>query len=250
MIADKCKDVAKDKYPVSSVDGIDKSFDYIVSVGGDGTLMQIAHKAAELDIPLIGVNLGRVGYLADVDKNDIGVLKCIVTGDYTIETRMMLDCRVIRDGKIVSHTASVLNDAVLCRGATAKLSNIDVECDNNPIGTYYADGIIISTPTGSTAYSLAAGGPIIAPSVECICLCPICSHSLNSRPLIFSRDSVITLVNRSTRNDALYLSCDGSEAFTSSLGDRVEIRCANHRAKFIKINEKSFLETLRQKMQN
>lgn len=183
--------------------------DFIVTVGGDGTILGIAEEASEKGIPIIGVNLGRLGFMAELEPSEIGLLTDIFKGKYVIDKRMMLDVSVVREGSVIA-SYRALNDVVVGKGSVSKIAELELLCNGSHVSDFKSDGIIISTPTGSTAYSLSAGGAIIDTSIDCIQLTPVCPHSFtNSRVVIFSADSVLEIKNTQVRDNNTYLTVDG-----------------------------------------
>ncbi len=198
--------------------------DAAVVLGGDGSIIDAAHRFAECGIPLIGVNFGRIGFLAEIEISEIPLITDILRGQYTIEERMMLDVSVVDGDGRVRFSSRCLNDAVLSNGPVARILTFDIKANGIGIETCLADGIVVCTPTGSTAYSLAAGGPILEPTLNCICLTPICPHTMNNRPVILNGDSVITLDGITSKGTSVYLTTDGREVFELREGDCVVLR--------------------------
>ncbi len=198
--------------PIES-EALFKSCDAAIVFGGDGTVLSVAKRAAEADIPIIGVNFGHVGYITELEESEIDMLSRLATGDFRLEKRMMLDVSISKAGKqlFFSHA---FNEAAITRGIITRLADFSVSCDGNLVSNYRADGLIISTPTGSTAYSMAAGGPVIDPSVEVIATTPVCSHSLElARSLVFGPNSVIKVNIPSARRAEAVLTVDGRAYF-------------------------------------
>ena len=188
-----------------------KNADVVITVGGDGTILHTASVSAKAGVPLVGINLGKVGYMAEIEPDELALLDRLFDKNYTSEKRMLLDAKVIRDGKTV-FTAIALNDAVISRGGKLRMSNITLYESDKRICDYVTDGLIFATPTGSTAYNLSAGGPITDPALDCIISTPICAHSLsNSRPIVFNPKAKLRCVIN-TDNEA-YFSADGGEEF-------------------------------------
>ncbi len=229
-----------------------ESPDVCIVLGGDGSLMRAAKKAAPRGIPLLGINLGRIGYLAELEFDELGLLDGLFDGSYSIEPRFMLNVVLLRIGREPHTTAPALNDAVVTHGAVSRLVDIMLYCDGRPVTKYRADGLITATPTGSTAYSMSAGGPIIDPRLDCMCVTPICPHSLYAKPLIFSGDSELEIEDICSDNVTLYLTVDGSETYRLNRGDRVRITKSDLTAKLIRLNAKSgshgFYGVLQQKI--
>lgn len=218
--------------------------DLFVILGGDGSIMRAARRAAPARIPMLGINLGRVGYIAELEASEIEQIDAFFTGDYTIENRMMLDVRIKNDGRVMT----ALNDAVISNGSVSRMVELELSCDGNTVGKYHADGIIASTPTGSTAYSMSAGGPIIDPKLDCISITPVCPHSLKARPMIFSSDSVLEIKDICIKHDNIYLTVDGSENIRLRRGDVIRITKSNIKTKLLRMKKDGFYNVLNRKM--
>lgn len=219
-----------------------------VVLGGDGSIIDASNKLLDAEIPIIGINFGHVGYLAEIEINEINLLDALVEGGYSIDERMMLKAEVItRSGKVRA-SSTVLNDIVLSNGPVSRLLTFDLYCGNIKIQTCRADGIIASTPTGSTAYSLSAGGPVLEPSLDCLCLTPICPHTLNSRPVIFRGDSEIRLSGIRSNGSSVYVTADGRDVIALNEGDMVSIKRSEHTTKLIRIKDNGFLGILHSKL--
>ncbi|KJS17448.1 MAG: inorganic polyphosphate kinase [Peptococcaceae bacterium BRH_c4b] len=226
---------------------ITESCGCILVLGGDGTMLNTARVAAPSGIPLLGINLGRLGFLSELDIPDIiPGLEKLVSGNYRIEERMMLKSQVIRQGRVME-TAIALNDAVITKGAFARLIRLKTNIDGEHIGTYPADGIIVASPTGSTAYSLSAGGPVVTPEMELMLITPICPHSLWARPLVISSRSGVE-VELLSDNAEVMLTMDGQHAFRLEKNDAVLITRAPRTARFIRLNKRSFYSILHSKL--
>ncbi len=235
--------VSEDAPPSSDIDAV-------IVLGGDGSIIDAAHRFADYNIPLIGVNFGRIGYLAEIEINEFSLISDILNGKYTVEERMMLDVSVVdRDGN-VRFFSRCLNDAVLSNGPVARILTFDIEANGVKIETCLADGIVACTPTGSTAYSLSAGGPVLEPTLHCICLTPICPHTMNNRPVILNADSVIELDGIISKGTSVYLTADGREVFELCRGDRVVLRRSERKTKLLRIKEDGFMGVLRCKLSN
>lgn len=219
-----------------------------IVLGGDGSIIDASNKLLDVEIPIIGINFGHIGYLAEIEINEIELLDSLVKGNYTIDERMMLDAEVItRSGKVRA-SSTVLNDIVLSNGPVARLLTFDIYCGNIKIQTCRADGIIATTPTGSTAYSLSAGGPVLEPSLDCLCLTPICPHTLTSRPVIFRGDSVIRLSGICSKGSSVYVTADGRDVIALNEGDMVSIKRSVHTTRLIRIKDNGFLGILHSKL--
>ena len=227
--------------------GLHEMCDLLIVLGGDGTMLKAAAKAAKTGVPLIGVNLGRLGFMSEIEADELHLLDNLFSGGYEIKSRMMLDVGVIKGGtELETEAGSALNDAVVT-GGPARLIEIDLSRDGVNIARYMADGVIAATPTGSTAYSMSAGGPIIDPEIECICVTPICPHSLVNRSLIFSRDSVLEIAN-GNQNSEVYLTIDGHASVRLDENDIVRIKRSNHAARLVSIKKHGFIDVVRAKI--
>ncbi len=229
--------------------------DAVIAIGGDGTVIHTAKLAAEAGKPIIGINSGHLGFTAEIEPDEINLLTCLADGDYSTEQRMMLDVSILSaDGTKKLH-CNAINDAVITRGSLARIIALSVTVDNRPAISCRADGLIISTPTGSTAYALSAGGPVIAPQINCIPVTPICPHDLSSRTVIFSDSSELTVttepdrgsINSNANRGDIYLTVDGEMACPLSNDDRVIIKRSAISACFIKLKNIGFSEILRSK---
>lgn len=223
-----------------------KNADVVITVGGDGTILHTASVSAKAGVPLVGINLGKVGYMAEIEPDELALLDRLFDKNYTSEKRMLLDAKVIRDGKTV-FTAIALNDAVISRGGKLRMSNITLYESDKRICDYVTDGLIFATPTGSTAYNLSAGGPITDPALDCIISTPICAHSLsNSRPIVFNPKAKLRCVIN-TDNEA-YFSADGGEEFILKKNDEIEVGKSLLELDLIKLKEGSFYGKLAEKL--
>lgn len=219
--------------------------DAVVTIGGDGTIIHAAKHAANFEKPLLGINMGRLGFVAELEPNELPMLERLFSGDYNVEKRQML--KVTLKSKSGSKSFFALNDAVISRGSMTKIIDLDVWQKKSYICHYRADGLIVSTPTGSSAYALSAGGPVIEPSMSCILMTPICSHSLFSRPVLFNPSSEI-LVNAASREDTdLTLTIDGETTIPITADDTVVITTAEIYAELIVLKDKTFYRVLSDK---
>ena len=226
-----------------------RNADLMIAFGGDGSLLHLAKTAAIHHIPILGVNLGNLGYIAELDSAELPLLRKLKNSDIKRENRMMLDVRVYRDEKPVYATI-VLNDAVITKGAVARVVRLQLRLNQKEFIRLGGDGLIFATPTGSTAYSLSAGGPIVDPAAQNILITPICAHSLTSSSYVLGPDQTIEVSCNDNGNKTVYLSADGGKAFLLKAGDRVVIRRSKYVTELIKLKDRSFYETLREKMAN
>ena len=216
--------------------------DLIITIGGDGTIIRYAKRAAADNKPILGINAGRLGYLADIEQNEYKVLSKLKTKEYNIESRMMLNIKIVENNNTVGEYEA-LNDAVITSGYISRIIDISAFIGNDRIN-YLSDGLIISTPTGSTAYSLSAGGPIIDPLSECFCVTPICSHSLAAKPIILGSDRGIKLKAISKKRSDIYLTIDGRKAANVKPYTEIFITKSKKTVKLIRLNDRSFYKTL------
>lgn len=226
------------------------SCDALVILGGDGTILNAARVACDYDKPILGINLGTVGFLAEVELDKIeACLDRFLAGEYEIEQRFMIKAEIIRDGNVIS-TYKALNDVVVSAASFKKVVSTDIFVDDDYIASYDADGVVIATPTGSTAYSLSAGGPITDNTMKLILVTPICAHTLSSRPLILPPDKTITVELTRDREAASFLTIDGNDGEKLLKGDKVVISASEHTTKLIRVNGMNFYEILRKKIGN
>ncbi|MBE6547554.1 MAG: NAD(+)/NADH kinase [Ruminococcaceae bacterium] len=231
-----------------SNDKIYRECDAVVVLGGDGTILESARRSAPLRTPIIGINLGRIGYMAELETGEIDALERVVNGDYEIEERSMLSVEIIAVDGHVRSSNYALNDAVLSNGSISRIVDLELSEGGVLISSYRSDGIIIATPTGSTAYSMSAGGAVVDPRLSCICVTPICPHSLSARPLVFPDSATIAIKNVCQREKMLYLTVDGRANFELFKGESVQITRSPLTTRFIKLNQSGFYIKLRQKM--
>lgn len=219
----------------------------IVVLGGDGTLLSVARLIKGRDVPILGVNLGSMGFLSEVTIEEMfPVLEQILDGNCRIDRRMMLKAQILRQGTCIREQ-SLLNDVVINKSALARILTLEVRVDGNYLTTFQADGLILSTPTGSTAYSLAAGGPIIYPSLASILLTPICPHTLTNRPIILPVDSTVEVTLRSEERDA-YVTLDGQLGLPFLENDVANIQLSDYTVPLIKSPFRDYFEVLRTKL--
>ena len=236
------------KFNFLPMEEIYSTVDAVCVLGGDGTILESARRAAPYGTPIIGINLGRVGFMAEIEPTDLDQLEKVVSGDYKIEERSMLSVDIINTSGKVRASGVALNDAAITNGSIARIVDLELTEAGIPVATYRSDGIIVATPTGSTAYSMAAGGAIVDPRVACFCVTPICPHSLSSKPLVFPDSAVINIKNICQREKILYLTIDGRANFELYRGESVQITRSQISTRFITVNESKFYIKLRQKM--
>ncbi|MCP4270264.1 MAG: NAD(+)/NADH kinase [Candidatus Brocadiaceae bacterium] len=233
---------------ISDEDGIEQiSADLAFVFGGDGTILSASRKLNNKQIPLIGVHLGKFGFLADLTSHEVDKsLEIIFSGEYVISQRMLLTCKIIRDKQVINETLG-LNDAVVSRTSLSRLISIRLYVNKKIVTTYSCDGLIVSTPAGSTAHSLSAGGPIVTPDMEAFIITPICPHTLSNRPLVVSGDSTIEL-EQISESKGVGLTVDGQVYFDVMTGDKVVIEKAEKKMQLIDIQARTFYDVLREKL--
>ncbi|OEF98453.1 NAD(+)/NADH kinase [Desulfuribacillus alkaliarsenatis] len=228
---------------------IPKQVDIIFVLGGDGTLLGIARDFAAYEIPLLGINVGNMGFLSESEPEDLEItIDKIINGEYYIENRMMLQAQVVRSGQVVKDFLA-LNDVGIAKGAFSRMIEIIMFIEDKFLGSYKGDGLIVASPTGSTAYSLSAGGPIVVPDADLILLTPICPHSLKVRPMIISGATTIRTKLNATHND-IGLTIDGQLGFKLEVDDVIILRKSQHKTRLIRWDEHNFFEVVRQKLHN
>ena len=220
--------------------------DMVICFGGDGTILHMAKAATRHNLPILGVNIGTLGFMAELESTELDQLSRLSKGDYTLDKRMMLDVSVLQGDKVLFHDLC-LNDAVVTKGAIARVVHLSVKCDGVQAMEFGGDGVIVATPTGSTAYSLSAGGPIVEPEANNILVTPICAHDVGSRCMVASEKRVMTVdLPRNARRNA-YLSVDGGRALRLNLGDKTVIRKADLTTKLVRLQERSFYDLVNMK---
>lgn len=247
MLSDKQKffNDRKIKY-YSNIGNLIFNCDIVITIGGDGTIIHKAKHAARFSKPILGINLGKIGFVAGIEPTEIDKLEQLIKGEYTVEKRMMLSVNV-KKGE-TTRKFYALNDVVITKGVYSGLVNLNVTLNNDEITKYVADGIILATPTGSTAYSLSAGGPVIEPSMKCILLTPICQHSMFSRPVIFGENSKINITAKTREKDESVLSIDGGRPIIISDRDLVSVEAAKMTVSLIKLKNQNFYKVLNSKL--
>jgi len=228
---------------------LDCHIDCVIVLGGDGTFLRAARLMAPHGVPILGINLGTLGFMTEIEISETeNALERLCTGQYFLEDRMMLEARVIRDGQVISSYVG-LNDVVINKGPLARINTLDVYADQEFAATYKADGVIVASPTGSTAYSLSAGGPIVYPEVDVIILTPICPHTLHARPMVIPS-------HKTVRVDIVYqqsgssLTIDGQHCFELYSGDQIVIGKAPYYARLVRLKSHNFFKVLREKLRD
>ena len=231
--------------------------DLLIVLGGDGTILEAARRAAPRQTPILGINLGRVGYMAELEMGELELLANLfdrVTAEghkaptFEIETRSMLHVEVMNTAGEIRQQMYGLNDAVITNGSVARIVDIELMENGTPVTTYRADGLIVATPTGSTAYSMSAGGPITDPHLSCLLVTPVCPHSLSARPLMFRDDAVLEIKNVCQREKMLYLTLDGRINLELYRGDAVRVTRSKTVTRLIRLRKGGFYTRLQQKL--
>lgn len=236
-----------------AADKVPPDTECVLVVGGDGTLIQAARELAGYNLPFLGINFGNLGFLTEVERNNVfQAIDVLFEGKFYIEERMMLEGKILRGGKVVEENIA-LNDIVFARAGTLRVVDFKIYLNGEYFNNYSADGMIVATPTGSTAYNLSAGGPIVSPAAKLMIVTPICPHTFNSRSIILPECDTIEVEVCADRNgfdDERQLSFDGGSVLNLQAGDRISIKAATESTKIIRIKKISFIEQLRNKMGN
>jgi len=238
--ADGCRRIEREAIPLHC--------DLLLVIGGDGTLLSVARMPGAENVPILAVNVGGLGFLTEIKAEEVAdVLSKVLAGDYTLDRRMMLEATLVRHGKGTETSLHALNDIVVNKGALARMVDLETSVNDSYINTFKADGLIICTPTGSTGYSLSAGGPIIHPSLNLISLTPICPHTLTNRPLIIPDDAVVKVALRSASED-VFLTVDGQVGMKITAGDAVLVKKSPKTIALVKTPFRNYYEVLKQKL--
>ena len=222
--------------------------DLVIALGGDGTILDCAKKMAKRGKPILGINLGHLGYMAELEMQELESLSKVIEGDYTIDERSMLNVEVITKEGNSKYSSYALNDAVISNGSVSKIINLELYAKESLVTSYRADGLIISTPTGSTAYAMSAGGSIADPKVKCTLVTPICPHSFIARQLVFSDETNLRIKNVSVREKSLMLTLDGKTNCEIFRDEIVSITKSDFTVKLVRLKDCSFYDILSQKM--
>ncbi|MBM4273338.1 MAG: NAD(+) kinase [Deltaproteobacteria bacterium] len=240
--------VSMENEPDPLVIPLPPGIELIVVMGGDGTILSVSRHYGQLGIPILGVNVGGLGFLTEVSLDELYLCleDHLLPGWYEVEERLMLTASLFREGQIFWEE-HILNDAVINKGALARIAELNTWIDGEYLTTYRADGLIISTPTGSTAYTLSAGGPIVYPTLRHIILLPICPHTLSNRPIILAETATVAVTLEEKGQD-LYLTLDGQVGRPLQCGDKIEVRACPHNLKLVKSPHRSHFQVLRTKL--
>ena len=246
-MSEKYRDDFSDSVCFIDKDELMSSCDLAISIGGDGTTLATAKQASFYNKLVLGINAGRLGFMSGLEKDELELLNKLSTGEYSVDERMMLKASVYKDDEVISEY-HCLNDAVITRGGLARLIDISVMSEGRLATSTRADGMIVSTPTGSTAYSMAAGGPVLSPDNSCFVVTPICPHSLLNRSIVFSSDKELTLFVENDVYNNSFLAIDGQESIPIDNDARIVISKSEYSAKLIKIKPDNFYEILSKKI--
>ena len=224
-----------------------RSADVAIVLGGDGTMLRIAREAARHDLPLLGINVGHVGFMTELEPGELGEMEKLFKGYYSIDSRMMLHVSVIRNQRVV-YENDALNDIVIANGAAFRVVRVCISADDEEVTQFNGDGVIVATPTGSTAYGLSAGGPVIEPSAENLVVIPICAHALTAKSFVFSPERRIMLAASCEGGSEVFISADGGQGFAVRPDDRVIITHSPLRTRLVRLKGLSFYKILQQKL--
>ena len=221
----------------------------VICFGGDGTILHMAKAATRQNVPILGVNMGTLGFMAELENSELTMLEKLSSNTFRLDTRMMLDVTVHRGRDIIFHDIC-LNDAVVTKGAVARVIHMDVDCDGVRAMECNGDGVIVATPTGSTAYNLSAGGPVVEPEASSILITPICAHDMVSRSIVASDKRVINMSLMPNTRRSAYLSVDGGKALRINAGDIITIKKSKMTTQLVRIKDHSFYDVVNQKFKN
>ncbi len=231
-----------------SVQSAVESCDAVIAIGGDGTILHSGKIAASYSKPILGINAGRLAFMAGLERHELDLLENLISGNYTVDRRMMLDVIIFDENGMCKNRFNCINDAVFARYTNRTIIEVTVENNGRLVNNYRGDGVIFATPTGSTAYSLSAGGPVVDPTIESIILTPVCTHSLFSHTSIFRATDRMRVYATKEDESELCVSCDGEHPVTIGAGCSVVVQKASITADFIRIKSDSFIEILNTKM--
>lgn len=219
----------------------------VVVLGGDGAMLDASRRVANHGTPILGINMGRIGYMTELEMDELDMLSRVFEGKYRIDERAMLEAEVVSGKGVKKFLGSALNEATVTNGSAARIVDLELSDGDELVYTYRADGLVIATPTGSTAYSLSAGGPIVDPKLACFCVTPICPHTLSARPLVFPDTAELNVKNICVREKVLQLTLDGRATYDLYYGDVVTVRRSPLSVKLVRLKEQSFYSKIRMK---
>ncbi len=249
-MADYCSELFGDDASLEfcDIEAATRECDVTVAIGGDGTILHSGKIAAKYSKPILGINAGRLAFMAGLERHELDLLSKLFSGEYSVDKRMMLEILLFNESGACVSKFNCINDAVFSRKINRTIIELTVESDGHLVNNYWGDGIIFSTPTGSTAYSLSAGGPVVDPTIESIILTPVCTHSLFSHSIIFRKDARMTVYATKDDETELCVSCDGEAPISIGAGCMAVVCSAETAAEFIRIKSDSFTEILNSKM--
>lgn len=239
---------SRSEYLYLPLDEVYQRAEVILVLGGDGTLLDVARRAAPLGKPLLGINMGHLGFMTELEMNELSLIRQLFSGDFEIDERSMLSIRICTASGNVKSESFALNDAVISNGSVARVVDLELYEGKSLVSAFRADGIIVATPTGSTAYSLSAGGALTDPHLPCLCVTPICPHSLTARPLVFRDDATLEIKNICQREKMLFLTVDGRINYEIYRGDAVCVTRSSMKTRLIRLKKGGFYAKLQQKM--
>ncbi len=237
----------KSIYTYMPIEQVYEQAELIVVIGGDGSMLDAARRASVCDVPVLGINMGRLGYMTELEFDELDLLDRVFDGEYYLDERTMLCVKIIGSRGQVRFCANALNEAVVANGVTARIIDVELYDGEDFVSAYRADGLVIATPTGSTAYSLSAGGPVVDPRLSCFCVTPVCPHSLLARPMIFPDESTLMVKNTCVREKVLHLTLDGRLTADMYYGDSAVITKSQTKAKLLRLKGESFCSKMRLK---
>lgn len=237
----------RSEFAYKSAEELYEGVDMVIVLGGDGFMLEAARRASVEDVPILGINLGRVGYMTELELDELDLIEQVFAGEYMIDERAMLSVEVVSRSGNKKAESYALNEAVVANGTTARIIDLELSDNGVLVSDFRADGLVIATPTGSTAYSLSAGGPIVDPKLSCFCVTPICPHSLLARPLVFPDTARLEVKNICVREKVLHLTLDGRVNYDLYYGDTAVITKSKLTTKLIRVKERSFYSKIRTK---
>ena len=237
----------KSAYEYKTPEEIYSESELIIVIGGDGSMLDAARRAARGGIPVLGINMGRVGYMTELEMDELDLIDLVFDGKFWLDERAMLCVKIVSESGQTRFVTDALNEAVVANGSTARIIDVELSENDELVSTYRADGLVVATPTGSTAYSLSAGGPIIDPRLSCICVTPVCPHSLLARPTVFPDTAQLKVRNICVREKVLHLTVDGKATFDMYYGDTALITKSEIKAKLLRVKDEGFCSKVRLK---
>ena len=235
----------KSNFAYMPADEIYAKADLAIVIGGDGSVLDCTRRAAPEGVAVLGINMGRIGYMSELEPDELELLDKVFDEEYTLDERAMLTVEIVSSSGQIRFRGEALNEAVIANGAAARIIDLELLDGEQVISSYRADGLVVATPTGSTAYSLSAGGPIVDPKLSCFCVTPVCPHSLLARPLVFPDTSELGVKNICVREKVLHLTLDGRVTFDMYYGDVARIRRSTTTAKLLRVKDGGFGSKIR-----